>query len=249
MAEQNPSGDPRYFYGFQPDKTVVEGHGRRTAENTCGYMLPALLQRAQQKPDLKLLDVGCGPGSISVGLAKYMPDGHVTGVDLSPGVLEKAGQLAKDHSVTNISFQTANIYELPFEDCTFDAIHTHQTVYHCRDAVRAIKELIRVTRKGGIVCMREADTYSVRFWPDSPLPKEEFESVAALMEKTESGWPDAGRRLKAWTVEAGVSRENIVHTAGSWCYDTPEARKAFDGGRMLRGGPGDKVVELGIVTR
>ena len=69
------------------------------------------------------------------------------------------------------------------------------------------------------------------------------------MEHSGAGFPDAGRRLKAWTVEAGVAKEKIVHTAGSWCYDTPEARKGFDGGRMLRGASGDKAVEMGLVTR
>lgn len=200
MTDQPRDADSRYFYGLKPDKTVMEGHGRRTAENTCQYMIPYLLETAKQNPNLKLLDVGCGPGSISVGLAKYIPDGQVTGVDLSPAVLEKAQQLAKEQAISNVSFQTANIYELPFEDGTFDVIHTHQTICHCRNAVGAIKELIRVARKGGIVCMREADIHSVRFWPDAPLLKEEFESVAALMEKTESGWSDAGRRLKALTV-------------------------------------------------
>lgn len=249
MADQSAIPSSRYFYGLKPDKTVMEGHGRRTAENTCQYMLPALLEKVHQNPNLKLLDVGCGPGSISVGLAKYMPEGQVTGVDLSESVLEKARHLASEQQVPNITFQTANIHALPFPDATFDVVHTHQTICHCRDAVGAIKELLRVTKRGGLLCMREADIHSVRFWPDAPLLKDEFDSVAALMERTESGWSDAGRRLKAWTVQAGVPRERIVHTAGSWCYDTPEARRGFDGGRMLRGAPGEKVVDLGIASR
>lgn len=102
--------------------------------------------------------------------------------------------------MANISFETANIYDLPFKDGTFDVIHTHQTVCHCCEPVRAIRELMRVTRKGGIVCMREADIHSVRFWPDAPLLQEAFRIVASLMERTESGFADAGRRLKAWTV-------------------------------------------------
>lgn len=190
---------PNYIHGFNPDKRVLNRYGNRTAENSCQYMLPALHQKAKQNPTLKLLDVGCGPGSITVGLARYVPTGSVTGVDLSAASLEKAEQFAKDEGVHNVTFCTANIYQLPFDDETFDVVHTHQTVCHCSEAVDAIKELVRVTRKGGMVCMKEADMYSARFWPENPLLVEVFKGVGDMMKKT-SGWGDAGVRLKAWTV-------------------------------------------------
>lgn len=96
MAGQTNNTDSNYFYGLKPDKSVTAGHGKRTAENTCQYMLPHLLDKTQNNPNLQLLDVGCGPGSISTGLARYIPHGQVTAVDLSPSVLEQARTLAGD---------------------------------------------------------------------------------------------------------------------------------------------------------
>lgn len=196
MADQ----DTRNFYSLKGDKSLTEGHGRRTAENSCQYMLPALLEKARENPKLKLLDVGCGPGSISLGLAKRMPEGHLTGIDLSPTTLNKAKELAKDQGLTNVSFQQANVYELPFEDGTFDVVHTHQTLIHCEHALSAIKEMVRVTKKGGIVCMRESDVHTTRFWPPSPVLEEAFVTIGKMMRQTEGSCSDAGRRLKAWTV-------------------------------------------------
>lgn len=163
-------------------------------------MLPHMLKRAQEKPTLQVLDVGCGPGSITLGLAKRIPQGTVTGLDMSEDVLGKARRLADEQGASNVRFQRGDVFQLPFEDGTFDVVHTHQCIAHCRESVKAIKELVRVTRKGGIVCMREGDMRSVRFWPESPLLEESFDCLARTAEQTKNAWSDAGRRLKAWTV-------------------------------------------------
>jgi ubiquinone/menaquinone biosynthesis C-methylase UbiE len=109
-------------------------------------MLPTLQRMVTGIPDLKLLDVGCGPGSIATSLARYMPSDQLVGVDVSEAVLEKARQAVKDEGVENVEFQTADAYELPLEGEIFDVIHTHQAVCHFHDHVRTIKEMLRVLR-------------------------------------------------------------------------------------------------------
>ena len=247
-SQTNEEEKHEYFFGLKPDEGVVKAHASRSAENQCQYMLPTLQRMVAAKPDLKLLDVGCGPGSITSSLARYVPDGQLVGVDVSDTVLEKARQAVKDEGVKNVEFQAADVYELPFEDESFDVIHTHQAVCHFHDHVRAIKEMLRVLRKGGVLCMREADLYTMRFWPQNPILDECNRSIIAIQER-KGGAPDAGRQLKAWTVQAGFPRDNIVATAGTWCYSTPEQRRDFNGMRLFGGQTGDKAVELGVLTR
>lgn len=242
----------RYLYGLKPHADHYKAHAIRTADENCQYMLPALHQKLAQNPKLKLLDVGCGPGSITVGLAKLMPEGEVVGLDLSETVLEQARQEAQKQGLTNVRFVKSDVYGLPFEDGYFDVVHTHQAVAHFHEHVRAIRELLRVTRKGGgVLCMREGDLHSVRVYPDYPLLVECWQTIIKCFESIGTD-TDAGMRLKHWTVQAGVPRESVEASMGTWCYDTPEGREAYGGtwpGRVTRGALADRAVEIGAASR
>lgn len=239
---------PDYYYGKKPHESVAKSHGARTAETECQYMLPTLQHMVADKPDLKLLDIGCGPGSITVSLARYIPQGHVTGIDFSNSVLAKAEALAKEQNVGNVTFQTGDVFALPFEDGTFDITHSHQAVCHFIPHVAAIKELIRVTKKGGVLCMRETDLSAMHLFPPSPV-LEEFWSITIEIFRRQVGTIAAGRQLKAWTVEAGIPRDNIEMTVGSWCKHSVEGKREYDAARILRGPAAEKAVEWGLTTR
>lgn len=99
----------------------------RTASNCAAYLLPTLKEMKANTPGLTLLDVGAGSGSMSAEFAQLIgPDGHVTGVDINPGIIPRAKAVAEQWGVSNISFQTADAYKLPFDDGTFDIVHCHQ---------------------------------------------------------------------------------------------------------------------------
>ena len=68
-----------YLHGHHD--SVLRSHRWRTAENSAGYLLPRL------RPDARVLDVGCGPGTITADPAGLVPDGEVTGIDAAEGVL------------------------------------------------------------------------------------------------------------------------------------------------------------------
>ena len=70
---------------------------------------------------MRLLDVGCGPGSITLGLAEAVAPGEVVGVDLQPAQVEQARALAAERGVANVRFEVASAYALPFPDAAFDA--------------------------------------------------------------------------------------------------------------------------------
>ena len=92
---------------------------------------------------MTILDVGCGPGFITIDLARLVPQSHVTGIEYAPDPLEQARSLASAQKITNVSFQTGDIRSLEFPDDTFDIVHAHQVLQHVADPVRAFREMRR----------------------------------------------------------------------------------------------------------
>jgi ubiquinone/menaquinone biosynthesis C-methylase UbiE len=106
------------------------------------------------KSGMKVLDCGCGPGAISVGLAEAVgPAGHVTGGDFGESQIE----IAKTCATSNLSFQIASIYKLPFEDETFDLVFSHALFEHLAEPIRGVTEVRRVLRPGGIAGLCSPD--------------------------------------------------------------------------------------------
>ena len=88
----------------------------RTAERSCAFF------RHHVRAESHILDCGCGPGSITVGLAQWAPDGETVGIDIGAEQLDGARALARDLGVNNVTFRQADIFDLPFEDDTFDVV-------------------------------------------------------------------------------------------------------------------------------
>src|SRR3954449_2951968 len=108
--DQTDSEKPAY----PPAQAII--HEIRNAENSAAFLLPKLRSMRESNPNLALLDVGAGSGTISVSFAKLIPDGHVTGIDLNPQILPRARAVAATAGVQNIIFQEGSVYKLPFAD-------------------------------------------------------------------------------------------------------------------------------------
>src|SRR4051812_35402476 len=152
--------DEVYSHGHH--KSVVNAHAIRTAEDCAAYLLPEL------KPGMMLLDVGCGPGSITVDLAELVAPGQVIGLDRSDDVLTQAAELAALRGIENATFVSGNIYDLEFDDDTFDVVHAHQVLQHLTDPVAALYEMRRGLKPRGIVAVRGADFPRLRWDPGPP---------------------------------------------------------------------------------
>ena len=140
------TGEHQAVYTHGHHESVLRAHRRRTAEDSAGYLLPHL------RPGLSVLDVGCGPGTITVDLAARVAPGQVTAVELTSEALDLARAEARARDQTNIAFATSDIHALVFPDDTFDIVHAHQVLQHVADPVQALGELRRVCKPGGIVC-------------------------------------------------------------------------------------------------
>lgn len=196
-----------YTHGHH--ESVLRSHRWRTAENSAAYLLPFLA------PDAKVLDVGCGPGTITAGLADRVPRGQVTGIDAAPEILGQARAAAGERQ--NLDFATADVYALGYPDDSFDLVHAHQVLQHLGDPVRALREMRRVTRPGGIVAVRDADYGGMTWYPALPV-LDEWRQLYQRVARGNGGEPDAGRRLHAWAREAGFT--DVTCSSSTWTYAT-----------------------------
>lgn len=200
--------------------SVLRSHTWRTAANSAGYLLGAL------EPHMRILDIGCGPGTITADLAELVPKGRVTGVDMAPGIVEQARALAAERSLTNTDFAVADIHALDYPDASFSVVHAHQVLQHVGDPVQALREMRRVTEPGGIVAVRDSDYGAFTWSPASPVLDEWLELYHRVA-RANGGEPDAGRRLLSWAQQAGLT--DITSTATNWVFATDEERAWWSG--------------------
>jgi SAM-dependent methyltransferase len=209
--------DTTYTHGH--DDSVLRSHRWRTAANSAAYLLPRL------RPGLDLLDVGCGPGTITCDLARNVAPGRVVGIDASGEVLDEARASAARANLS-VAFEVADLFALPFADHSFDVVHSHQVLQHVADPVAALVEMRRVCRPGGLVAARDADYPSFAF---APAVDDLARSIAAYGELTRinrANW-DAARHLLGWAQAAGF--DDVAATASVWCFATDEDRTWWGG--------------------
>ena len=125
--------------------SVHEYLGKRTVDNSFAPLARYL------SAGVSVLDVGCGPGSITIDIAKRVDPGKVIGIDLEPATIAKAESLRIDLDVGNASFQTGDAYALEFADDTFDITCFHALMSYLCDPVLALNQQKRVTKPGGHV--------------------------------------------------------------------------------------------------
>jgi SAM-dependent methyltransferase len=234
-----------YTHGHH--ESVLRSHRWRTAENSAAYLLPHL------KPHMRILDVGCGPGTITAGLAGYVPDGHVTGIDNSPDIVEQARRTvaekrAADGGETNLDFAVGDVYALDYPDDTFCVTHAHQVLQHVGDPVKALTEMRRVTKPGGLVAVRDADYGGMLWHPRLPV-LDEWRDLYENVARGNGGEPDAARRLHVWAREAGFT--DITITTSTWTYATKEEREWWGGlwaDRTLKSSYAQAAVTRGLAT-
>ena len=236
-----PGASETYLHGHHD--SVLRSHRWRTAENSAGYLLARLPISA------RVLDIGCGPGTITAGLAALVPGGQVIAIDRAAGILDEARGEAERQRVSNVSFEVGDAYQLAFGDDSFDVVHAHQVLQHLSDPVAALTEMRRVCRPGGIVAARDGD-YSGMFW--FPLDDEltEWQALYRRVARALDGEPDAGRRLLSWARVAGFS--HIEVSSSSWCYASPEDRSWWGPAwaeRLTASPFGERALEHGLATR
>ncbi len=215
MQSNRPPDD--YAHGHHD--SVLRSHGARTVANSAAYLVPHLATGA------RVLDVGSGPGSITIDLARRVAPGAVIGIEPVLAVVEKATAAIPDE-VDNLTFETGDVYALDQTDASFDVVHAHQVLQHLREPIAALREMRRVLRPGGVLAVRDADYGGMVWAPEKPALTRWmsiYQSIGARLGVD----PNAGRHLLGWTMAAGFER--IEPAASAWTYATPDQRRFWAG--------------------
>jgi ubiquinone/menaquinone biosynthesis C-methylase UbiE len=230
----------RYTHGHH--ESVLRSHRRRDVDNSAGYLASRLV------PGTSLLDVGCGPGTLTVDLARRVAPGRVVGIDNAEAIVRQATSDRPD-DVRNVEFRVGDVYRLDSARGTFDIVHAHQVLQHLHDPVAALREMHRMCRQGGWVAARDADYGAMTWYPaDDRLARWQasYRAVAAA----NGGQPDAGRYLLEWAHNAGLTE--VEATTSIWQFTSP-ADRAWWGGlwadRVVESTLAEHLVDGGHATR
>ena len=236
-----------YLHGHHA--SVLRSHTWRTVENSCPHLIPYL-----NESSLKILDVGCGPGTISVDLASRVPQGSVLAIDPSADVIDKARKHAEEKGVTNARFEVGDIFNWKdidgVEEGAFDIVHAHQVLQHLQDPLNAMKEMRKLARKGGIVAVRDCDYSAMNHYPPHEGMAKWLDLYRATARSIKCD-PDIGKRLHAIAMQAGFPRSDIDASVGAWTFSTPDERAWWCGLWAERSTKSDyktRVLESGLGT-
>lgn len=198
--------------------SVLRSHRWRTAENSAAHLLPHL------GAGMSLLDVGCGPGTITLDLARRVAPGRVVGVDVSAEVIAQAHRDASAAGAgsdggLSVELVTGDFREL--DRGPFDVVHAHQVLQHLSDPVGALRAMRRLARPGGIVAARDSD-YPGMLWAPAGDGLDRWRDVYMAVTRRNRAHADAGRHLLHWAHEAGLA--DATFTTSTWTYATPADR-------------------------
>ena len=201
---------PDYTMGYDDEFQAVLS--RRSAALNAGHLLPHL------KSGLRVLDFGCGPGTISMGLADAVTPGELHGIDMEETQIKMARAAASAGGHRNAIFRTGDVTNLPYEDDFFDVAHCHAVLMHIPGTAETLAEVKRVLKPGGIISARELIGDSMFFEPD-----DDMESALEVFKKllaANGAHPQMGKELKRVFHEAGFS--DIEASASFESYGSTE---------------------------
>jgi ubiquinone/menaquinone biosynthesis C-methylase UbiE len=212
-------------YKQSHDQSTTSAHAHRTAQVEAAFVLEKLT------PTTRLLDIGCGPGSITAGLARLATQGSAIGIDISDQVLEQA---RNSHSADNVTYEMGNVLDgLKYEDGSFDIVFCNQTLLHIPDPVRAMKEMRRVCKVGGIIAAREADMPFHWYPYNRGLQLWDKYTYTLIFGSDDREYPmnlphpqayRGGSLLHVWARQAGFDPGRMDKGVGIQSINTPEER-------------------------
>jgi len=230
--------DDVYTHGHH--EAVLRSHRWRTAENSAAHLLPLL------RPGQDLLDLGCGPGTITTDLAARVAPGRTLGVDRSADVIAQARRRAAEAGARGVEFAVADAYALDLPEAAFDVAHGHQVLQHLTDPVAALRELRRILRPGGLVAVRDSD-YAAFTWAPRDPRLDRWLALYHELTMRNKAEADAGRFLPAWVRAAGFT--DLVTTSSTWTFADPESRVWWGGlwaDRVTSSSFAEQAIEYGL---
>jgi SAM-dependent methyltransferase len=206
---ETADGDRAWSYTHGHTDAVLRSHRWRTAQNSAAYLLPSL------RPGMRVLDVGCGPGTLTTDLAERVAPGATLGIDLEPDVVAEAGRVAARRGATSLSFDTADVHTLHAPEGGFDVVHAHQVLQHVADPVATLRAMGALTADGGLVAARDADYSAMTWWPHEPMLDRWLDIYRAVTRRNGAEC-DAGRQLLHWARSARLT--DVRYSTSTWTF-------------------------------
>lgn len=231
-----------YTHGHH--EAVLRSHRWRTAENSAAYLLPHL------RPGLALLDVGCGPGTLTVDLAGRVAPGRTVGVDTAADVVAAASDHARAQGAANIELVAGDFRTLDLAPGSFDVVHAHQVLQHLRDPVGALAAMAALARPGGgLLAARDADCAAMT-WTPSDERLDRWARLYQAVTTRNGADANAGRHLPRWARLAGL--DDVTYTTSTWTFATPGDRAWWSetwAERVVASSLADQALDQGLATR
>jgi ubiquinone/menaquinone biosynthesis C-methylase UbiE len=214
MKKQNTNFSKGICFG----DALLEFFSQRHASTHAAFFISKL------KPGMKVLDCGCGPGSITLDLAELVSQGKAIGIDIESRHIDWAKRLQRDRKIQNVEFRVADLNDLPFDDGTFDAAFAHGVVEYFKDPVHAFGEIRRVLKDKGVFGARHGDWGGFLFATKNEYAKKAM-SIFVKMVKKNGGNPQFGRYQSAYLRMAGFSKVESSASYDCWTPTLEEARR------------------------
>jgi ubiquinone/menaquinone biosynthesis C-methylase UbiE len=203
--DTGPTRADHYVAGYSP--ATIQHYTRRTVARQAAFILPHL------RAGMTLLDCGCGPGTITLGLAQTVAPGLVVGIDIEPSVVARARVLGREQGVSTVHFHVASSFALPFAEGSFDAVFAHTLLQHLSRPISTLKEMGRVLQSGGVIGIRTVDHGGRMIVPANPGLEEYYDLHERIWQHHGSDLR-LGRHLRSLLRQAG-----FIRIAGSASYD------------------------------
>ncbi len=165
-----------------------------------------LLNRHEFPSQGKILEVGSAQGIRTRLMAENFLQSEIIGIDRSPELLEIAQ--AQNRDLKNLSFQQADLYELPFADNSFDFIYARLVFMHLTDPIKALQSLKRVLRPKGRLLIEDADRDCMFFEP-APASFDNFWKKVQEGQRRLGGDPNVGRKLAPYLKQLNFQKVKI----------------------------------------
>ena len=242
MPDPRPGTERPYQTDDEWSRAV---HARRTGA-AAAFLAPYL------RRGMRLIDCGCGPGPITVDLARTVMPGEAIGVDLREDTLTQGRTLAGERGIANVAFHAATVYYLPYADSSFDAAFACAVLQHLADPLAALKELRRVLKPGGVIGVVDGSSTTTFRYPTSPR-LQAWDELRVLEHEYKTGRPYDALALRALLREAGFARTqasgSLSTEAGPPAGSLEETRKVAQNHLIrLRGPLGQLAVAQGWAT-
>jgi SAM-dependent methyltransferase len=190
-----------YVHGYSPRE------GERLADQAA--TVEGLLHHdTVYPPGSRILEAGCGIGAQTAILCRNHPEAFFTSIDRSDESLEAARTRMRNEGLNNVAFQQADIFDLPFDEASFDHVFVCFVLEHLADPVEALRRLVRVLRPGGTLTAIEGDHGSTFFHPRSLKAWRTIQCQIDLQARS-GGDSLLGRRLYPLLSKAGLRQVTV----------------------------------------